>query len=63
MKSILRLIDEIPWVMAPATLIAATLVITLVSVFIRHNEWPLKFVVLAIMLALTAGATIFSGVI
>jgi hypothetical protein len=63
MKSILILIDEIPWVMAPATLIAATLVITLVSVFIRHNEWPLKFVVLAIMLALTAGATIFSGVI
>jgi len=63
MKSILILIDEIPWVMAPATLIAATLVITLVSVFIRHTEWPLKFVVLAIMLALTAGATIFSGVI
>jgi uncharacterized membrane protein len=63
MKSILILIDEIPWVMAPATLIAATLVITLVSVFIRHTEWLLKFVILAIMLALTAGATIFSGVI
>jgi hypothetical protein len=63
MKSILRLIDEIPWVMAPATFLAATLVITLVSVFIRHTEWPLKFVVLAIMFALTAGATIFLGVI
>ena len=63
MKSILMLIDEIPWVMAPATLIAAILVITLISVFFKHTEWYFKSMVLATMLALTAGATIFQAYI
>ena len=39
MKSILMLIDEIPWVMAPATLIAAIFVITLISVFFKYRTY------------------------
>ena len=62
MSTILLLIDEVPWLIAPATLIAVTLLITLVSAAIRHTNLPFKSMLLAIVLALTAGATIFTGV-
>ena len=62
MSTILLLIDEVPWLMAPATLIAVTSVITLVSVVIRHTGWPFKSMVVATMLALTVGATMFTGI-
>ena len=62
MSTILLLIDEVPWLMAPATLIAVTLLITLVSAAIRHTNLPFKSMLLAIVLALTVGATIFTGV-
>ena len=61
MSTILLLIEEVPWIMAPATLIATTLLITLVSGAIRHTNLTLKSMLLASMLALTLGATIFSG--
>jgi len=61
MSTILYLIEEVPWVMAPASLIAVILGITLVSVFIRHTNLPFKSMLLAATLALTVGATIFSG--
>ena len=62
MSTVLLLIDEAPWLMVPATLIAATLVITLVIVVIRHAGWAFKSMVLATMLALTVGATMFTGI-
>ena len=62
MSTILLLTDQVPWLMAPATLIAVTSVITLVSVAIRHTGWPFKSMVLATMLALTVGVTLFAGI-
>jgi hypothetical protein len=59
MSTILLLIDEVPWLMVPAAFIAVTSLITLVSVVIRHTRWAFKSVVLATMLALTAGVTMF----
>ena len=61
MSNILWLIEEFPWLMAPATLIAAISVITLVSVAIRHTNLPFKSMLLAATLALTLEATIFTG--
>jgi len=61
MSTILLLTEEDPWIMAPATLIAAILAITLVSGAIRHTNLPFNSMILASMLALTIGATIFSG--
>ena len=61
MNSILMLVNDLPWVMVPATLIAATLMIALVSGIVNNTGWPFKSMVLATMLAVTAGLTIFSG--
>jgi len=61
MSTILFLSEELPWVMAPASLIAVILGITLVSAAIRHTNLTLKSMLLASMLALTLGAAIFSG--
>ena len=61
MSTILLLIEDVPWLMAPATLIAAISLITLVSAAIRHNNLPFKSMLLATVLALTVGATIFTG--
>ena len=62
MSTILLLIDEFPLLMVPATLIAVTSVITLISVVVRHTRWPFKSMVLASMLALTVGVTMFTGI-
>jgi len=62
MSTILLLIDEVPWLMAPATLIAVTSVITIVCVVIRHTRWPFKSIVLVTILALTAGIAMFTGI-
>ena len=52
------LIDEIPWVMAPATLIAATLAIALASFTFHNHNWCVKAFLLGAVLALTVGANI-----
>ena len=62
MSSILLLMDEVPWLMAPATFIAATLVSALVNVVIRYTGWLFKSMILATMLALTVGVTLFAGI-
>jgi len=54
--------DEVPWLMAPATFIAATLVCALVNVVIRYTGWLFKSMILATMLALTVGVTLFAGI-
>jgi hypothetical protein len=61
MSTILILIDQVPWLMVPAAFIAATSVIALVSVVIRRTGWPFKSMVVATMLALTVGVTMFTG--
>ena len=61
MNSILMLVNDLPLVMVPATFIAATLMIALVSGIVNNTGWPFKSMVLATMLAVTTGLTIFSG--
>ena len=59
MSTILLLIEDVPWLMVPATFIAATLGITLISTAIRHTNLPFKSMLLATVLAVTFGATVF----
>ena len=58
MTSILMLFEEIPWIMAPASLILATAAITLASYTIRNNNWCFKALVMGAMLALSVGVNI-----
>jgi hypothetical protein len=62
MSTIQLLIDEVPLLMVPATLIAVTTVITMISAVVRHTRWPVKSMVLATMLALTVGVTMYTGI-
>jgi hypothetical protein len=52
------LANEIPWVMAPASLIAAILAASLINVVIQLTEKAFKVMALAVMLALTGGMAI-----
>ena len=61
MRFIVMLANEIPWVMAPATLIAAVLVIALINFVTKHAEGTFRAGLIAIFLALTAGATIYQS--
>ena len=58
MTTILMLIDEIPWVMAPAILIVATAAVSLASFTFHNNNWCLKAFLMGAVLALTVGANI-----
>jgi len=55
MESISMLISELPMVMAPASLIAALLVATLIKVSVRLAGKPVKVMAVGVILALTAG--------
>ena len=56
MQSIFKLANEIPWLMAPASLIAGMLVITLIKAVFCLTEKTFKVMAIAVMLALTGGA-------
>ena len=58
MQSIIVLANEIPWVMAPASLIAAILVASLIKVVIQLTEKAFKVMALVVMLAMTGGMAI-----
>ena len=49
------LINEIPWVMAPASLVAGLLVTSLIRAAMQFTEKSFKVMVVGVMLALTAG--------
>jgi len=55
METIVMLTNEIPLVMAPALLISALLVVSLISVVIRFQKKPFKVMAIGVMLALSAG--------
>ena len=61
MQQLLTLADEIPWIMAPAIVIAATAAISVLVAAIRLLEPASKIMLVAIMLALSAGAMVLSG--
>jgi hypothetical protein len=56
MLPFLDIADKIPWVMAPAIVIFATIVISMLIAFIKLLEPALKAMVVALMLAMSAWA-------
>ena len=61
MQQLLTLADEIPWIMAPALVIAVTAAISVSVAVVRLLEPASKVMLVAIMLALSAGAMVLSG--
>jgi len=55
MQTLTWLTQEIPWVMAPAVLIAATAAISIISATIRWTGMASKAMVIGAMIALTVG--------
>ena len=55
MQTLAWLTQEIPWVMAPAVLIAATVAISILSAVIRSTDIASKAMVIGVMIALTVG--------
>ena len=55
MDSIVMLSNELPLLMAPASLIAALMVTSLIGAVIRFNKKPFKVMAIGVMSALTAG--------
>ena len=55
MQTLTWLTQEIPWVMAPAVLIAATAAISIISAVIRSTDIASKAMVIGVMTALTVG--------
>ena len=58
MQSIFVLANEIPWVMAPASLIAAMLLISMIRAVIQLTEKAFKVMAIGVILALTGGISI-----
>ena len=56
MQHLLEIADKIPWVMAPAIVMFATIVISVLIVFIRLLEPALKAMIVAMMLAMSGWA-------
>ncbi len=59
MQTLTWLTQEIPWVMAPAVLIAATAAISVIAGLIRSSDIPSKAMVIGVMTALTMGIVLF----
>jgi len=55
METIVMLTKELPLVMAPATLIAALLTVSLIRPIFRFKRKPFKAMAIGVMVALSAG--------
>ncbi len=62
MQTLLWLVDEIPYVMAPASIIAAITVITLITNGIRITQKASRVMMIGVMIALTVGVVIIQTV-
>ncbi|MGD8290564.1 MAG: hypothetical protein PVF37_02595 [Desulfobacterales bacterium] len=62
MQSLLTLAQEIPWIMAPATLIAALALISMTAAVIRLTQKASKIMMLGVMIALTVGVMLMQVV-
>jgi ABC-type cobalamin transport system permease subunit len=56
MQHLLEIADKIPWVMAPAMVIAATIIISMLVVLIRLLESASKLMIVAMTLAMSGWA-------
>jgi hypothetical protein len=62
MQSLLILAQDIPWVMAPASLIAAMAIISITATVIRLTQKASKVMMLGVMIALTVGVMLMQVV-
>ena len=62
MQTIIWLTNEIPYVMAPAALIAAILGISVIISVIRLTQQASKVMMIGVMIALTFGVVIIQSV-
>ena len=62
MQSLVMLAQDIPWVMAPATLIAAMAIISIAAAVIRLTQKASKVLMLGVMIALTVGVMLMQVV-
>lgn len=63
MQAIVMLINEIPYLMAPASLIAAIMVIALITVIMRLTAQAFKVMMFGTMMALTAAAFVMNSIL
>ena len=56
MQHLLEIADKIPWVMAPAMVVAATVIISVLVILIRLLEPASKAMIVAMMLAMSGWA-------
>ena len=62
MQTLIWLTNEIPYVMAPATLIAAMLGISVFTSVIRITQQASKVMMVGVVIALTVGAVVIQSV-
>jgi len=62
MQNLVILAQDIPWVMAPASLIAATAIISITAAVIRFTQKASKVMMLGVMIALTVGVMLMQVV-
>jgi hypothetical protein len=62
MQSLVILAQDIPWVMAPASLIAAIAIISITAAVIRLTQRASKVMMLGVMIALTVGVMLMQVV-
>ena len=62
MQSLVVLTHDIPWVMAPASLIAAMALISIGATVIRLTQRASKVMMLGVMIALTVGVMLMQVV-
>lgn len=62
MQTLIWLTNEIPFIMAPAALIAAMLGISIVTSVIRFTQQASRVMMVGVMIALTVGAMIIQAV-
>ena len=63
MQSIVTLANEIPLIMAPASLIAAMIIISGIVVMMRHTESVFKIMMLWAVLILTLAAIVMRTIV
>jgi len=59
MKTLAWLAQEVPWLMAPAALISATVAISIIVLLIRSRDIASKAMVIGVMVALTIGVMLW----
>ena len=62
MQSLVILAQDIPWIMAPASLIAAMVIISITAAVIRLTQRASKVMMLGVMIALTVGVMLMQVV-